>query len=181
MPRKKINRWISLMKEWWTWIKVKRVIIAETILNRRRMIALRGRLWVLFPNLMAKEVNWNVKEAGRQIKLPNNEILPPRAELKTAMVLNPKTLQIHDCSKARVIRELSKKTPMRITKPTTMKMITNQKMTTKGKIKLSLECWLGSLKINKCLLKKCRVMMKRVTVSRNKNLKGLRILRNTRS
>jgi hypothetical protein len=76
---------------------------------------------------------------------------------------------------------LSKKTPMRITKPTTMKMITNQKMTRKGKIKLSLECWLGSLKINKCLLKKCRVMMKRVTVSRNKNLKGLRILRNTRS
>ena len=181
MPRKKINRWTSLMKEWWTWIKVKRVIIAETILNRRRMIALRGRLWVLFPNLIAKEVNWNVKEAGRQIKLPNNEILPPRAELKTAMVLNPKTLQIHECSKARVIRELSKKTPMRITKPTTMKMITNQKMTRKGKIKLSLECWLGSLKINKCLLKKCRVMMKKVTVSRNKNLKGLRILRNTRS
>lgn len=156
------------------------MIIAEIIICRRKMKALRGHLWVLYQNQIAKEVNWNGKEVDPQIKFQNSETLQARAELKTVTELNKKIYQIQKISKKRVRRELSKKTPMRITKRTIMKMTMNLTATKKRKNNLSQECWLELPRINKCLLKKFRVLKKKATVNRSKNSKELKILITTR-
>lgn len=145
------------------------------------MRALRAHLWVPSPSLIAKEVNWNGNEADPLIKLPNNETPLEKAELKTVTKYNPKTRQMLKISKTKVTRELSKKTQMRIMKPTTMRMTTNHQATKRRKKNLSHECWLGLPRINKCLLKKYRVLTKKAAViSRSKNSKELKILRNTK-
>ncbi len=133
------------------------------------MKALRGHLWVLYQNQIAKDVNWNGKEVDPQIKFQNSETPQARAELKKVTELNQKTHQIQEILKKIVRRELSKKTLMRITKPTTMKMTMNLKATKKRKKNLSWECWLELPRINKCLLKKFRVLTKKATVNRSKN------------